>query len=113
MIFKFDDIGQVCASFYCDDGVNAGDPCSIVRNRTINTTREDEAFIGKVLSVRNNVASVAVGGFVTLSFTGSAPGTGYANLSGNGNGGIMVCNDGKTYLVVSVDAVNKTATILL
>ncbi len=112
-MITFDDIGQVCASFHCDTDIAPGSACSVSRALTVIPCREDEPFIGKVITCRNNVACVAVSGLTTFSYKGTTPGIGYICLCGDGTGGIEPCSEGKGYWVVSVDPTNHTATVLL
>lgn len=113
MFINFDDIGQVCVTFRGDPNTTVGAPCGLSRERTVELAGEGESFIGKVVSIRKQIANVVVKGFVTLPYSGTAPGVGYVSLAGDGAGAITVCDDGRAYLVVDVDTVNKTATILL
>ncbi|MBE6985164.1 MAG: hypothetical protein E7434_06100 [Ruminococcaceae bacterium] len=113
MFVSFENIGQVCATFHCDDGVAVGAPCSMSRTGTVGASDDEENFIGVVESIKNNYACVTVRGFVTLPYSGTTPGIGYCTLTGDGAGKIKVCVDGNSYLVAAVDTVNKTATILL
>jgi len=112
-MISFDDIGQVCVSFHCDNEIAPGSPCSVYRSQTVGFAKANEPFIGKVISYRNNVANVVISGFVTFPYSGSPVSVGYTNLCSDGEGNITANEDGKTYLVVAVDNFKKTATILL
>ena len=113
MNISFDNIGQVCASFACDDTVQVGDACNMSENNTIKRSGEDQPFLGKVLSIRDGIANVAIRGFATFSFTGSAPSVGYAGFCGDGNGNVVLSNEMEPRLVVCVDNIHKTVTVLL
>ena len=76
-----------------------------------------QGFEGVVLSVARDgkACSVAMGGMVTVSYTGaSAPAAGWNSLAADGSGGVKVVSaGGKSYLAVEVDTTAKTVTIVL
>ena len=78
---------------------------------------DNDGFEGVVLSVARDgkACSVAMGGMVTVSYTGaSAPAAGWNSLAADGSGGVKVVSDGgKGYLAVEVDTTAKTVTIVL
>lgn len=113
MFISFENVGQVCATFYCDGTVAVGAPCSMSRAGTVGACGDEENFVGVVAAVRDNCANVIVRGFVTVPYSGTTPGIGYCLLTGDGAGNIKVCVDGNSYFVATVDTANHTATILL
>ncbi len=87
-------------------------------NGTVAKCADDDGFEGVVLSVARdgNACSVAMGGMVTVSYTGA-----FARLllvgtlwQRTASGGVKVVSDGgKGYLAVEVDTTAKTVTIVL
>ena len=60
-----------------------------------------------VVSHDGTLCSVAVGGFVTLKCSGTAPAVGFAKLCADGAGGVKAGGE-KEYLVVAADGGNVT-----
>ena len=56
---------------------------------------------------------MTMGGYVELHYTGAAPTVGYAALAADGSGGVKVLEDGREYLVVSVDTEAQTVGLFL
>ena len=107
MNVSYEGIGQWAATFACD-GVSAGQVVKVSGNGTVAKCADNDGFEGAVLSV-------AMGGMVTVSYTGaSAPAAGWNSLAADGSGGVKVVSDGgKGYLAVEVDTTAKTVTIVL
>ena len=52
-----------------------------------------------------------MGGFVTVSYTGTAPDVGWTALAADGEGGVKsVTTGGRAYLVADADTTAKTVT---
>ena len=87
------------------------------RQRNSCKCADNDGFEGVVLSVARDgkACSVAMGGMVTVSYTGaSAPAAGWNSLAADGSGGVKVVSaGGKSYLAVEVDTTAKTVTIVL
>lgn len=94
--------------------ISAGYPVQLSSSYTVTSASVDSQFCGVVAKVKDDLASVQVTGFVTLPYTDTAPTVGYCNLVSNGNGGVKVDNtNGKSYLTLTVDKINKTVGIIL
>lgn len=113
MTTAYNSIAQQCASFLTGSSVMEGEPCKMTTDRTVNQCASGNDFMGVVLHIRNKLATVAVSGFVTVPYTGSAPLVGRVILVGNGSHGVMVGESGTARVVVSRDLVNKTVTFLM
>ena len=116
MNVSYEGIGQWAATFACD-GVSAGQVVKVSGNGTVAKCADNDGFEGAVLAVARDgkACSVAMGGMVTVSYTGaSAPAAGWNSLAADGSGGVKVVSDGgKGYLAVEVDTTAKTVTIVL
>ena len=108
---SYEEIGQVYATFAAQE-VEAGQVCKVSGNGQVSGCSAGEKFCGVVGSVRGGWAGVQIKGFARVSFTGTAPATGYVQLAADGNGGVKTAT-GREYLVVSVDETAKTAVIEL
>lgn len=114
MAYHYEEIGSDCvATFACDDNLKVGDPCYIASSDTVGGCAEGDLFCGVVRSIHNGRAAVALSGFVTLNYSGTAPLLGYCNLCANGTGGVMVDADGREHLVIHTDSTAKTVCFLL
>lgn len=108
----FEDIGHMSATFAAQSG-EAGQVCKVTDNGTVAPCADGDVFCGVMEGVRKGFAGVQLHGFVTVSYTGTAPALGYNNLVADANGGVKVGSAGRAHLVVSVDTAVKTATIEL
>lgn len=83
MNVSYEGIGQWAATFACD-GVSAGQVVKVSGSGTVAKCADNDGFEGVVLSVARDgkACSVAMGGMVTVSYTGaSAPAAGWNSLA--------------------------------
>ena len=109
---SFHGIGRESVTF-AGGLLTEGHVVTMAGNGTVKACAKGDALIGVALCCRDDACSVQVDGFVTVSYTGTAPAVGFSTLSANGSGGIAADASGKTYLVVDVDTARQTATIKL
>ncbi len=126
MKVSFEGVGQVCATFL-GDKLTEGQTVKMTGNGTVGACAADDVFCGVAVCCKDDACTVQVGGFVTVGYTGTAPGVGWQALSANGSGGVKTAggaeaasegsvktaSDGVNCLVVNVDTTAKTVTILL
>lgn len=123
MSVSFEGVGQVCATFL-GGGLTEGHVVKLTGSGTVGACAAGDSFIGAALCCKDDACTVQVGGFVTVSYSGTAPAAGWCALTADGNGGVKTAaaeaaaGDGKTESgrllpVVSVDTTAKTVTILL
>lgn len=105
--------GENTATFKADGVVCASHTVKMADNLTVAPCDAGDAFIGTAVNVKNEYACVQLDGYVTLTYTGTAPVVGYCSLASDGNGGVMVSESGREYLVTDVDTASKTAGIIL
>ena len=92
MNVSYEGIGQWAATF----------ACSGVSEVVLSVARDGKA------------CSVAMGGMVTVSYSGTAPTAGWNTLAADGKGGVTVVSEGgRSYLAVEADTAAKTVTIVL
>jgi len=115
MSVSFDGIGETVATFEAASGVKAGDPVKASAAGKVAKCAEGERFCGVSLYVSGDGhAAVRLRGHHTASYTGTAPGIGYARLAADGEGGVKVdagtngVYTGAEYLVTEVDTTAKT-----
>ena len=113
MKISYEGIGQWAATFACSD-VAEGQVVKISGNGEVAACAEDDNFCGVVISVGRDgqACAVAMGGMVTVPYTGDAPALGWCGLIGDGNGGVKAGN-GYEYMVVDMDKSGKTVTFVL
>ena len=114
MNFSYEGIGQWAASFGCAD-VKEGMPVKMTASGTVSKCADGDAFCGVAISAAKDgqACAVALGGMVTVPFTGSAPAVGWSGLCAGGEKGVKVSASGHTYLVVDVDEVAGMVTFVL
>ena len=114
MKFSYEGIGQWAATFACDQ-VNLGEMVKVSGNGEVSACADGDAFCGMVLTVGRDgkACAVALGGVVTVDYTGAAPALGWTALAADGNGGVKSASGGKNYLVIDVDASGSTVTFAL
>ncbi len=99
------------AAFACDDDVVCGQVVSMTGYGTVGASAEDDVVCGVALGASKGYGVVQVGGFATVPVSGTGVAVGYCTLLADGSGGLVQDDDGKGYLVVSVDS--GSAVILL
>lgn len=112
MNISYEGIGHVSVTFPAN-GCQAGKVCKMGSDGKMTVCAAGDAFCGLAESVNGSQAGVQIHGFAEIGYTGTAPATGYVNLSANGSGGIKTDSAGKSYLVVKVDTAAQTAVIEL
>ena len=125
---SFEGIGQWAATFACS-GVQAGQTVKISGGGAVASCAAGEDFCGVVLAVGRDggACSVALGGLVTVPYSGTAPALGWSALAADGKGGVktagggtagsessaQTAENGRKYLVADVDETGKTVTFVL
>ena len=115
MSVSFEGVGQVCTTFL-GGGLTEGHVVKLAGNGTVGACSDGDGFIGAAVCCKDDACTVQVRGFVTVRYSGAAPGTGQASLCGNGQGGVRAAADADVEtqcLVVDVDAAANAVTILL
>lgn len=117
MKYSFEGIGQWAATFAVSGEIAEGQVVKIGGNGEVSACASGDAIAGVVLAMARDGAacSVALGGMVTVPYTGTAaPTVGWCALSANGIGGVTAdTGSGNKLLVVDVDTAGKTATFVL
>lgn len=114
MAVSFKGIGERVLSFKTASAINAGSLVKMSANGTVAACAENDKFIGVVLSCRNNIAAVQIGGYVKVGYSGTAPTVGYNQLCAKSGTAVEVdAANGRALLVLDVDTTASTAGILL
>lgn len=100
-------------TFNASSASKEGRTVNLLNKSTVGASPVDTNFLGICTSIRNGLASVVLSGYVTVSFTGTAPALGYNKIVSDGTGGIKLSDSGRDILVADVDAVNGTCGIVL
>ena len=110
---SYEGIGQWAATFACGD-IAEGQVVKISGNGEVDPCAEGDKFCGVVISVGRDgkACAVAMGGMVTVPYTGAAPALGWSGLAGDGTGGVKAA-DGHDYMVVDVDESAMNITFVL
>ncbi len=113
MKHSYEGIGQWAATFACSD-VAEDQVVKISGSGEVAPCADGDKFCGVVISVARDgqACAVAMGGMVSVPYTGSAPALGWTGLAGNGSGGVKAAA-GHDYLVVGVDENGMTVTFAL
>ncbi len=113
MAISYQSVAQECATFYAASGTSSGIPCKISAADTVSACALGDNFCGVIQNVKDGIACVAIRGFVTLPYSGTAPTVGYAALSATADGKVQVDESAHEYLIVHIDTTAKTVTFLL
>ncbi|MBQ3557456.1 MAG: hypothetical protein IJA11_06635 [Oscillospiraceae bacterium] len=108
---SFDDIGNVMATFYADEGVEDGQVVKVTGNGTVGACAEGDGFCGVAGQVRKGAVAVQVGGFMHVKVTGEVE-LGRVKLAADGKGGVKAAEDGVQALVVQVEQDGKAVICL-
>ena len=105
MSVSFEGVGQVCATFL-GGKLTEGELVKVTENGTVGACAADDGFCGVAICCKDDACTVQVRGFVTVGYSGTAPGMGWRTLAADGKGGVNC-------LVADVDAAVKTVTMML
>ena len=113
MSISFQELAQECVSFETSGSVQSNQLCCMSANNTVKACTEGSVIHGYILGTRCGAANVAVRGFVTASYSGTAPTVGFCSLVAHNAKTVKVSEGAKEYLVVSVNTANKTVCFLM
>ena len=109
---SFEDIGSVVATFLADSGVKGGQVVKLTGNGQVGPCSAGDAFCGVSLEPRAGLAAVQVKGFVTVK-TADTLTVGWAELAGDGDGGVKTAETGGVAALVADVKDDGTAVICL
>ena len=112
MDVSFKGIGDKLVSFISENA-QAGHAVKVTGPATVGECGEGERFDGAAVYVEDGIASVRLGGFVCLPYTGEVPAAGRTALAADGKGGVMLSAGGDSYLVVNTDQAAGTVTFYM
>jgi len=112
MSISYDSIGQVCITCL-SNGVQVNQPIKLISNNSVSPCVDGDAIEGVVAATHANLSTVAVKGFVTLTYVGATPTLGYCPLAAAGNGKVKKQDGARDYLVVDVETNKKTVTFCM
>ena len=113
MAISFDAIGEKYVTFLAADTAKEGEVCKVSADATVDVCAQGDVFCGVITQARGGTASVLMGGYTELPYSGAAPEVGYGKLSANGEGGVQVSENGREYLIVRVDSANSTVGLFM
>ena len=113
MSISFDSIGQQCVTASADTSLVAGAVCKFSSNSAVSACADGNPIHGFVENIRGKSATVTVRGFVTATYSGTAPTVGYCALAAAAANKVKVLSGAKEYLVVNVNTTKNTVTFLL
>lgn len=94
--------------------INPGTLVKLSGNGTVAACAADDAVFGVVISCRNCLACVQIGGYVVLPYTGTAPTVGLNTLCAGSATALEVdSTNGKEKFVLDVDTTAATCGVLL
>ena len=114
MSYSYEGIGQWCATFGCQE-VGEGQVVKMADSGQVAVCQSGDEFCGVAVAMGRDekACAVALGGMVTVSYTGTVPAVGWNALAADGNGGVAVGSAERKRLVVDVDDTNKKVTFML
>lgn len=107
-MFDYTGFGEQALTFACEEGTASGCPVTLSANDTVKASADGDSFSGVASAVKNGVATVVMGGFVRLPFSGVAPGVGLTALAADGQGGVKAAAGGRSVTVLNVNTENNT-----
>ena len=111
MKISFEGIDEKIVTFIGKD-VKAGEPVRVSDAGTVTACSNGQDFDGFVAGVTGEYAGVIIGGAVSASYSGSAPGFGSVALCADGSGGVK-CGGSVKHLVVDVDETANIVTFIM
>ena len=114
MEFSFEGIGQVAATFLVNGDIQPGMAVALTADSTVGMGKAGDAVCGVILSAKNGMGAVQIGGMVKVGYSGTAPAIGMGTIAVDGTGKIKtVTSGGISCLIVSVNTDDSTAVIKL
>ena len=114
MSISFKGFNEQVLTFNTSAQLAAGTLVKMNGSATVAPCSSGDKIIGVVLSCRDNLASVQVGGYISLPYSGTAPAPGYCGICAADSTKIKTDNSaGKLLSVVESDTTAGTAGILL
>lgn len=97
-----------------DETFDVGAAVMLTDAYTVSMPASGNPFCGVCTEVRGDYATVVLGGYVKVKYTGTAPTVGYQKLSADGKGNVKAdTTNGREHLVLSVDSNNSTVEFIL
>lgn len=114
MTTNFNGFNEKVLTFECDTEINAGTPVKITANGKVAACSAGDRFVGICVNTRGGYATVQVEGFVSVSYTGTAPAINVTKLVADGNGGVKADSaNGGEVVAVCVDTTAKTIGFIM
>lgn len=101
------------ATFKISGLVTPGQTVTMADNLTVKPSAASDKFVGVCVNVRGDYACVQLNGYVSLSYTGTAPTVGFCAVMADGKGGITSSGTGREMLVTDIDKTKKTVGVIL
>lgn len=112
MSVSFGGFNENTATFKVTENIAKNSAVKMSESNTVAACAGGEAFCGFVLECSGGYASVQLSGTVTAPYSGGAPEVGYTKLAGDGDK-VTASENGREYLVISVDETAQTVTFLM
>lgn len=114
MSVSFNGFGEKVLTFLSEEKITAGYPVKVADSCIVAACEEGDSFCGIALESDGEYTCVQLSGAVTLPYSGEdAPEAGYVFLSADGDGGVAADEDGREYLVLSVDTTGNEVTFII
>ncbi len=88
-------------------------PVKISSDDTVALSSDNDDFHGVVESIEKKFCTVLLTGFVSLTYSGTAPTVGYQGLRSAGSGKVEVNANSHKRLVVNIDTTDKKIKVFL
>ena len=112
MSVSFNGFNENTATFRANEEILNGVPVKMSGSDTVSAAVGGEAFCGIATECSGGYASVQLSGAVRMKISGASPEAGYVKLVSDGEG-VSVSENGREYLVVSVDETASTVTFIM
>ena len=113
MSIKFNGIANEVVTFKSAAAQTAGTPVKMSSSETVAKAANGDVFFGFPVNFSNGLQGVQIKGYVEAEYTGTAPTVGYVKLVSNGSGVKVDAQNGREYLVVSVNTTDKIVGFFL
>ncbi len=112
MSISFKGFNEQILTFKVQGEIENGSLVKMSDSATVVPCENGDDFVGIAVHVHGSIASVQVGGYASLPYSGSAPALGRCTISAADSAQIKSGGD-KTVTVIELDETNSTAGILL
>ena len=115
MSISFGGVGELCVTMKTAGTVAKGSPVKMSASDKVTACSAGDRLMGVAVDVAaDGYATVQIGGYVAVKYSGTAPAVGFGMLGADGSGGVKtVASGGGEHLIIHVDTAAQTVGFMI